>query len=121
LIEIDAGNVEQLKATKPNVVFSALHGRLCEDGVVRGCCAGWLRMPYTHSGVLLFSYGNGQAKTKTCMRAMTFRSWISVQPQSQTGRDGARACRPFNESPASEFIWLWKANPPKLTLICPIR
>ena len=50
---IDAGDdlVAQLQAAKPDVVFNALHGRWGEDGCVQGILE-WLKIPYTHSGVL---------------------------------------------------------------------
>ena len=53
VVEIDAReNLEtQLLATKPDVVFNALHGRWGEDGCVQGVLE-LLRIPYTHSGVL---------------------------------------------------------------------
>lgn len=50
---IDAGAdlPEQLKACAPDVAFNALHGRWGEDGCVQGILE-WLKIPYTHSGVL---------------------------------------------------------------------
>ncbi|HXP12480.1 MAG TPA: D-alanine--D-alanine ligase, partial [Stellaceae bacterium] len=36
---------------RPEVVFNALHGRGGEDGTVQGVLE-FLRVPYTHSGVL---------------------------------------------------------------------
>jgi D-alanine-D-alanine ligase len=51
--EIDAGPglCGALTDTKPDVVFNALHGRWGEDGCVQGLLE-FLRIPYTHSGVL---------------------------------------------------------------------
>lgn len=50
---IDVGHdvAEVLKATKPDVVFNALHGRFGEDGCIQGILE-VLEIPYTHSGVL---------------------------------------------------------------------
>lgn len=50
---IDVGRdiAEVLKATKPDVVFNALHGRFGEDGCIQGILE-VLEIPYTHSGVL---------------------------------------------------------------------
>jgi D-alanine-D-alanine ligase len=50
---IDAGAdlPEKLKEAAPDAVFNALHGRWGEDGCVQGICE-WLKLPYTHSGVL---------------------------------------------------------------------
>lgn len=70
VVEIDAGQdlVEQLKAAKPDVAFNALHGRWCEDGVVQGVLE-WLRIPYTHSGVLPSALAMDKQKTKDIYRA----------------------------------------------------
>ena len=65
VVEIDADLdlVEQLKLFKPDVVFNALHGRYCEDGVVQGLLE-WLRIPYTHSGVLASAMAMDKQRTK---------------------------------------------------------
>jgi D-alanine-D-alanine ligase len=51
--ELDAGPdlAQRLVAVRPDVAFNALHGRWGEDGCVQGILE-WLRIPYTHSGVL---------------------------------------------------------------------
>ena len=51
--ELDAtGNfVDKLKKLKPKLVFNALHGRYGEDGFVQSILE-FLKIPYTHSGVL---------------------------------------------------------------------
>ena len=69
VVEIDAGVdlVEQLKLVKPDVVFNALHGRCCEDGVVQGILE-WLRIPYTHSGVLASAMAMDKQRTKDTYR-----------------------------------------------------
>ena len=69
VVEIDAGVdlVEQLKLVKPDVVFNALHGRCCEDGVVQGLLE-WLRIPYTHSGVLASALAMDKQRTKDTYR-----------------------------------------------------
>jgi D-alanine-D-alanine ligase len=43
--------VAGLVATKPDVVFNALHGRFGEDGSIQGMLD-IMKIPYTHSGVL---------------------------------------------------------------------
>jgi D-alanine-D-alanine ligase len=70
VVEIDAGVdlVEELKLVKPDAVFNALHGRWCEDGVVQGVLE-WLRIPYTHSGVLASATAMDKQKTKDIYRA----------------------------------------------------
>ena len=51
--EVDAGPdvAERLRQIAPDAVFNALHGRWGEDGCIQGLLE-WLRIPYTHSGVL---------------------------------------------------------------------
>lgn len=70
VVEVDAGAdlVERLKDIKPDVVFNGLHGRWCEDGVVQGLLE-WLRIPYTHSGVLSSAMAMDKQKTKDVYRA----------------------------------------------------
>ena len=65
VVEIDAGPdlVRDLQAAGPDVVFNALHGRYGEDGVVQGVLE-WLRIPYTHSGVLASSLAMDKTRCK---------------------------------------------------------
>ena len=50
--ELDAGAdlIADLRATNPDCVFNALHGRWGEDGCVQGILE-WMGVPYTHSGM----------------------------------------------------------------------
>lgn len=68
--ELDAGDdlSEKLKALAPDVVFNALHGRWGEDGCVQGLLE-WLRIPYTHSGVLASALALDKTRTKDVYRA----------------------------------------------------
>ena len=70
VLEIDAGAdlAAQLAEAKPDVVFNALHGRWGEDGCVQGLLE-WLRLPYTHSGVLASALAMDKEKTKEAYRA----------------------------------------------------
>lgn len=65
VIEVDAGHdlAERLAEISPDVVFNALHGRWGEDGCVQGLLE-WLRIPYTHSGVLASALAMDKQKTK---------------------------------------------------------
>ena len=69
VIEVDAGQdlVAQLKDIKPDVVFNALHGRWGEDGCVQGILE-WLRIPYTHSGVLASALAMDKERSKAAYR-----------------------------------------------------
>ncbi|MDG4647683.1 D-alanine--D-alanine ligase [Roseibacterium sp. SDUM158017] len=70
VIEVDAGPdlAVRLSDLKPDVVFNALHGRWGEDGCVQGLLE-WLRIPYTHSGVLASALAMDKARTKDLYRA----------------------------------------------------
>jgi len=70
VVEIDAGAdlVARLVALQPDVVFNALHGRWGEDGCVQGILE-WMRLPYTHSGVLSSALAMDKERTKDIYRA----------------------------------------------------
>ncbi len=69
VIEVNAGAdlCARLEAAKPDVVFNALHGRWGEDGCVQGLLE-WMRLPYTHSGVLASALAMDKEKTKQVYR-----------------------------------------------------
>ena len=71
VVEIDAGPdlVHELILAKPDVVFNALHGRWGEDGCVQGLLE-WMRLPYTHSGVLSSALAMDKEKTKDVFRSV---------------------------------------------------
>ncbi|WP_323771098.1 D-alanine--D-alanine ligase [Antarctobacter sp.] len=70
VIELDAGPdvAGRLAEIAPDVVFNALHGRWGEDGCIQGILE-WLRLPYTHSGVLASALAMDKEKTKDVYRA----------------------------------------------------
>ncbi|MBP1804608.1 D-alanine--D-alanine ligase [Rubellimicrobium aerolatum] len=69
-VELDAGDdlAERLSEIRPDVAFNALHGRWGEDGCVQGVLE-WLRIPYTHSGVLASALAMDKQKAKAAFRA----------------------------------------------------
>ncbi len=69
VVEIDAGAdlAERLRDVAPDVVFNALHGRWGEDGAVQGLLE-WLRLPYTHSGILASALAMDKERTKQVFR-----------------------------------------------------
>ena len=69
VVEIDAGPdlVNELTLADPDVVFNALHGRWGEDGCVQGVLE-WMKLPYTHSGVLCSALAMDKEKTKDVFR-----------------------------------------------------
>jgi len=65
VVEVDAGPdlSQRLLEIAPDVAFNALHGRWGEDGCVQGMLE-WLRIPYTHSGVLASALAMDKQKSK---------------------------------------------------------
>jgi D-alanine-D-alanine ligase len=70
VIEIDAGSglYEQLRDSGADLAFNALHGRWGEDGCVQGLFE-WLRLPYTHSGVLASALAMDKQRCKATYSA----------------------------------------------------
>jgi D-alanine-D-alanine ligase len=70
VVELDAGPdlAARLSDIKPDSVFNALHGRWGEDGCVQGLLE-WLRIPYTHSGVLASALAMDKARAKDAFAA----------------------------------------------------
>ncbi|MBL4629121.1 MAG: D-alanine--D-alanine ligase [Roseicyclus sp.] len=93
VIELDAGAsgagvdlCAGLSEIKPDVVFNALHGRWGEDGCVQGLLE-WLRIPYTHSGVLASALAMDKARAKDVFR----RNDLPVVDSIIVPRDMVRA------------------------------
>ncbi len=65
VVEVDCGPDLALRLSEimPDVAFNALHGRWGEDGCVQGILE-WLRIPYTHSGVLASALAMDKHKAK---------------------------------------------------------
>ena len=70
VVEVDAGPdlCAVLSDLRPDVVMNCLHGRWGEDGCVQGMLE-WLRIPYTHSGVLASALAMDKQRTKEVYRA----------------------------------------------------
>jgi D-alanine-D-alanine ligase len=68
--EVDAGPdlCARLAELAPDVAFNALHGRWGEDGCVQGILE-WLRIPYTHSGVLASALAMDKMRCKAAYAA----------------------------------------------------
>ncbi|WP_083780948.1 D-alanine--D-alanine ligase [Roseovarius nubinhibens] len=88
VVEVDAGPdlVSRLTEIKPDVVFNALHGRWGEDGCVQGLLE-WLRIPYSHSGVLASALAMDKQKSKDVYR----RAGLPVVESVLAPRDEVRA------------------------------
>ncbi len=70
VVEVDAGPDIPARLTEisPDAVLNCLHGRWGEDGCVQGILE-WLRIPYSHSGVLASALAMDKERTKAVYRA----------------------------------------------------
>ncbi len=68
--EVDVGYdvAEVLRELKPDVAFNALHGPYGEDGTIQGVLE-FLRIPYTHSGVLASALAMDKHQAKIVLKA----------------------------------------------------
>ena len=68
--EVDVGFdiAERLRELKPDVAFNALHGPFGEDGTIQGVLE-FLRIPYTHSGVLASALAMNKHQAKIMFKA----------------------------------------------------
>ncbi|WP_375173752.1 D-alanine--D-alanine ligase [Pseudooceanicola sp.] len=121
VIEVDAGPdlAARLSEISPDVVFNALHGPYGEDGCVQGMLE-WLKIPYTHSGVLASALAMDKEKTKEIYRA----EGLPVVDSKLVAREEAAArhvmappyvVKPYNEgSSVGVYIVNEGANTPPL-------
>ena len=121
VIELDAGPdlASVLQREKPDVVFNALHGRWGEDGCVQGMLE-WLRIPYTHSGVLASSLAMDKERTKAVYRMAglpVVDSLLAAKPEVEAAHvmPPPYVVKPYNEgSSVGVYIVHKDANgPPK--------
>jgi D-alanine-D-alanine ligase len=116
-IDARADLVDRLRETAPDVVFNALHGRWGEDGCVQGILE-WLRLPYTHSGVLASALAMDKERTKAVYR----EAGLPVVPSVLASRAEVEAghvmappyvVKPYNEgSSVGVYIVAEGANAP---------
>jgi D-alanine-D-alanine ligase len=126
VIEVDCGLdiAARLVEISPDVVFNALHGRWGEDGCVQGMLE-WLRIPYTHSGVLASALAMDKARAKDVYVA----AGLPVVASVLAGRDAVSAghvmvppyvVKPNNEgSSVGVYIVRIGANAPRLAEAMP--
>ncbi|MGJ3231352.1 MAG: D-alanine--D-alanine ligase [Oceanicaulis sp.] len=75
VIEIDPAQEhwpDQIKQAKPDLAFNALHGEWGEDGRIQGVLE-YLRLPYTHSGVLASALAMDKQRAKGVLEASGVR------------------------------------------------
>ena len=94
VVEVDAGPdvAARLIEIAPDAVFNALHGRWGEDGAIQGILE-WLRIPYTHSGILASALTLDKQRTKDVYRKVGLPVVDSILASADDVRK-AHAMRP---------------------------
>ena len=101
--EIDAGTdlAARLGEAAPDAAFNALHGRWGEDGCVQGMLE-WMRIPYTHSGVLASALAMDKEATKAAYRAAGLPVVESVSATKAEVRAAHVMAPPYVVKPVAE-------------------
>lgn len=126
VVEVDCGPDLPVRLTeiRPDVCFNALHGRWGEDGCVQGILE-WLRIPYTHSGVLASALAMDKAKTKEVYAAAglpVVESVLATRDEVAAGHvlKPPYVVKPNNEgSSVGVYIVREGANAPRLAEAMP--
>ena len=124
--EVDCGPdlPARLAELKPDVCFNALHGRWGEDGCVQGLLE-WLRIPYTHSGVLASALAMDKVRTKEVYRAAglpVVDSVLATREEVEVGHvlPAPYVVKPYNEgSSVGVYIVHPGSNAPRLAATMP--
>ncbi len=126
VVEVDCGHdlAARLDEIKPDVAFNALHGRWGEDGCVQGILE-WLRIPYTHSGVLASALAMDKVKAKEVYAAAGLPIVHSVMASREAVSAGhvlppTYVVKPYNEgSSVGVYIVQPGSNAPRLAATMP--
>jgi D-alanine-D-alanine ligase len=126
-VDAGAGLAVRLSEIAPDAVFNALHGRWGEDGCVQGMLE-WMRIPYTHSGVLASALTMDKQRTKEIYRAagLPFMDSIiatAAEVEAAHVMPPPYVVKPYNEgSSVGVYIVRESANgPPRLARDMPQR
>ncbi|MFC3180708.1 D-alanine--D-alanine ligase [Cypionkella sinensis] len=128
VVEVDCGPdlPARLAEIKPDVCFNALHGRWGEDGCVQGLLE-WLRIPYTHSGVLASAMAMDKARAKEIFAAAGLPVLQSVLAKREDVSLGHILPPPYVVKPNNEgssvgvYIVRAGSNAPRLAETMPER
>lgn len=126
VVEVEAGPdlPARLWENRPAVVFNALHGPYGEDGCVQGILE-WLKIPYTHSGVLASALAMDKPRTKDAYRAAglpVVDSMMATADEVEAGHVMAPpyVVKPYNEgSSVGVYIVQEGSNAPRLAKTMP--
>ena len=128
VVEVDCGLdlAARLADISPDVCFNALHGRWGEDGCVQGMLE-WMRLPYTHSGVLASSLAMDKQKAKEAYRAAGLPIVESVVVPREAVEAGHVMPAPYVVKPVAEgssvgvYIVREGANAPRMAAEMPAQ
>jgi D-alanine-D-alanine ligase len=128
VVEVDCGLdlAARLVEISPDVCFNALHGRWGEDGCVQGMLE-WLRIPYTHSGVLASALAMDKQRAKEAYRAAGLPCVDSVVVPREAVEAGHVLPAPYVVKPVNEgssvgvYIVHPGANAPRLSADMPAQ
>jgi D-alanine-D-alanine ligase len=103
VVEVDADLAlpARLAELRPDVCFNALHGRWGEDGCVQGILE-WMRIPYTHSGVLASALALDKTRAKAAYAAAGLPIVHSVMAPTTEVRQGHVLPPPYVVKPNNE-------------------
>jgi len=103
VVEVDCGLdlAARLVEISPDVCFNALHGRWGEDGCVQGMLE-WLRIPYTHSGVLASALAMDKQRAKDAYRAAGLPIVESIVVRREAVEAGHVMAAPYVVKPVNE-------------------
>lgn len=122
VVEVDAGRdlASVLIAENPYAVLNCLHGPWGEDGCVQGLLE-WLRIPYSHSGVLSSALAMDKQRSKDVYRAAGLPVVDSVIVTADEVRAGHVMAPPYVVKPNNEgssvgiyIVHLGADGPPQL-------
>ena len=91
----------KLLTPRPDVVFNALHGRGGEDGIVQGVLE-FLRIPYTHSGVMASAVAMDKDMTKRVLSTVGVRSPRGIVIERGSFAGGHPMAPPYVMKPVDE-------------------
>src|SRR3954466_5157460 len=93
--------IDQLLASKPDVIFNALHGRHGEDGDFQGLL-NLLRIPYTHAGVMASALAMDKPVAKRIFAANGLRCPEGIELTRAEILKGDPLPRPYVVKPSNE-------------------
>lgn len=129
VVELDAGSdlCADLQKIAPDVIFNALHGRWGEDGCVQGLLE-WLRIPYTHSGVMASAMAMNKERSKSVFASAGLpivASEIRSKPEIEADHVMAPpyVVKPYNEGSSVGVYFVHESanGPPRLEASTPER